>query len=421
MPFITLTTSSGNFVQADADQNGKLIATNEEPQLFDLTVLNDEQIALKAFSMEGLYVSIANAELVANKETIGIGETFKLIPLSNDTLALQTVSTGHYLHASQGERTIMLSETGISSQETFEITHYDQLEEAALSLQNCCGCSHGHEDENGFIWEEETHRKMVETSIALLKPYNASKDVRLFLQFAQESDFMKSLYQGLVDADKKWKLKYTGFLYCYHFYDPDTGKNFLGGKRTALTEGTRYFGTAKKCAKIILLKLKKGEMVTQKEWENCGYQLGLASHYLTDLIQPMHAANFANIFPTFHWRDWRHSTFEDKAEEIIKADYLKLKDLSPFDCKDLNTEYFKGAEYFLKKVATDSKAIFTNKVKKIADSKIKGRGIRRKFDLWTDDEVRSILDLTIKPTGLLRIAQFYLLWIRLAQSESTPF
>lgn len=101
--------------------------------------------------------------------------------------------------------------------------------------------------------------------------------------------FRDSLIQGLWDADKK--APYNGSLWGAvptwksHFYDPDTRTNWVGQTTpTALSEGWRFYHQS-------LRDLRR------KLWDDAGYALGLALHYVTDLTQPMHAANFT----------WAHS------------------------------------------------------------------------------------------------------------------
>jgi phospholipase C len=120
--------------------------------------------------------------------------------------------------------------------------------------------------------------------------------------------FHEGVCQGLYDADflpayngvGKWGLP----LYDGHFYNPDTGKNYLGGKsHTALTQGALRFNNA-------VTKWKTNKTATNYD---AGYQLGLSLHYLTDLTQPMHAANYT-VASSFPWG--YHTDFESYVMEI---------------------------------------------------------------------------------------------------------
>jgi Tectonin domain/Ricin-type beta-trefoil lectin domain-like len=96
--------------------------------------------------------------------------------------------------------------------------------------------------------------------------------------------FHDNLCQGLYDAD--FKAPYDdpngiggARLWTSHFFDPDSGLNYQGKTDpTALTRGRSFANEA--------LEHYRGD-----DLPAAGYALGLALHYLTDLTQPMHAAN----------------------------------------------------------------------------------------------------------------------------------
>ena len=102
------------------------------------------------------------------------------------------------------------------------------------------------------------------------------------------------MHQGLYDADylpaynngvpTDTSLIWMGFTAYFnngwvnHFYDPDSGLNYVGGSSpTALTEANRHWQLS-----------RQGNLAN-----NC-YELGLSMHYMTDVTQPMHAANFTS-------------------------------------------------------------------------------------------------------------------------------
>lgn len=95
-----------------------------------------------------------------------------------------------------------------------------------------------------------------------------------------------NMCQGLYDADFVAPYNDPVFgkpTYASHFYDPTTGKNWLGfTSPTALTQGAQYFHESVAAYLDGLLDTPQG----------AGYRLGLALHYMTDVTQPMHAANF---------------------------------------------------------------------------------------------------------------------------------
>ncbi len=106
--------------------------------------------------------------------------------------------------------------------------------------------------------------------------------------------FRQNLCQGLYDADFKAEYNNTSWgvtTYKSHFYDPDSGQNWVGDTSpTAVTQGVSFFNDA-------VAKYKAGDLA------GAGYSLGLALHYFTDLTQPMHAANFtwlSSMLPGYH-------------------------------------------------------------------------------------------------------------------------
>ncbi len=117
--------------------------------------------------------------------------------------------------------------------------------------------------------------------------------------------FHDSLCQALHDADRKSPYNNSvlpfGLLPTWrsHFYDPDTEANYLGqSSPTAVTCGSKYYHLSRDAYLTGDLKM-------------AGYWLGLSLHYMTDLTQPMHAANFT-------WLDSRHFGYHTAFEQYVK-------------------------------------------------------------------------------------------------------
>src|SRR4029079_7506731 len=104
--------------------------------------------------------------------------------------------------------------------------------------------------------------------------------------------------QGLFDADFRHEFNHgsfdlqpgaavstialSGANWKSHFFDPDTRANTKGERDpTAFTEALRHLQSAR-------------ALIAKDEPAAC-YELGLSLHYLTDLTQPMHAANFTAL------------------------------------------------------------------------------------------------------------------------------
>jgi hypothetical protein len=140
--------------------------------------------------------------------------------------------------------------------------------------------------------------------------------------------FHDAVCQGVYDADYlapyndsdtevvwKWKS---------HFYDPDTGKNYRGETDpTALTRGRKLFQES-------VAVYHKGDK------RGAGYALGLSLHYLTDLGQPMHAANYTNADLPVGW----HSKFEEEIVLHHQSDFTFDDPYSPSNFGVFPDNYF---------------------------------------------------------------------------------
>lgn len=124
---------------------------------------------------------------------------------------------------------------------------------------------------------------------ALVKPFRGP---------IADEPFHNRLFEGLHDADyvSPWDdelipgVHETAF-YTSHFFDPDTGTNWLG--RTSPTAVERGASLANEAIDYYIA----GEL------GEAGYRLGLAMHYATDLTQPMHSSNrsqFSSWLPFWH-------------------------------------------------------------------------------------------------------------------------
>lgn len=99
-------------------------------------------------------------------------------------------------------------------------------------------------------------------------------------------------YRNLLLTNSDWPDTYEndGGLYTSHFYNPYTGKTFLGST-TALTRFTTHANNAKK----YYAKNKKQSMT----------ELGRALHYLADINEPHHAALLiAGLSSHTQYEDW---------------------------------------------------------------------------------------------------------------------
>ncbi len=95
----------------------------------------------------------------------------------------------------------------------------------------------------------------------------------------------------------------AGQAFAGHFYNPDTGKNFLGStSNTAKNNMIDFYDSAKTAYRNSL----------DTEDENFITELGKSLHYIQDICVPHHAANVTGLNPS-------HSQFENYVDENINA------------------------------------------------------------------------------------------------------
>ena len=174
------------------------------------------------------------------------------------------------------------------------------------SVHDAC-CTISHPRAGSLRWNAPGHHALVESAARAVTRRDDAQPLR---DLWRDTEFQDSLFKALTDADDLSPYNDGGFFegqWRSHFYDPDTGKNYRGeSNRTALTEGLKYFQAS----------------IIAPSAPTMGYNLGLALHYFTDLTQPCHAANFAEVYgqhyplPSF---TCVHSTFESVGDEVVAA------------------------------------------------------------------------------------------------------
>jgi hypothetical protein len=211
----------------------------------------------------------------------------------------------------------------------------------------------------------------------------------------QDSEFRQQLRQGLYDAD--FESPYNNkvlFVTTYksHFYDASTGKNWWGDTNpTALTQGTLYYNEAAAAFKA-------------NNMQTAGYKLGLALHYLTDLTQPMHAANFTwlSSSPVTGY----HTSFEEYVLEV------QAGVSSPTTYTAVN--YGQKPEPYLIHAAQNSKGKY---FQQLCPDLVRGyywwfssyyEGLAKK---WAPSMLRDAINVT---------SQFLVAWMQAAEASASP-
>jgi len=211
---------------------------------------------------------------------------------------------------------------------------------------------------------------------------------------------------GIEEADSK--LKFTGFGFKYHFYDPDKDQNYIGIGKTAVDMGQKYMDAAVTIGAQIAEKLENGpDPPTEREWADCGYNFGVALHFVTDLTQPMHAANFGEFFGerfflfVLPW-DKRHSGFEGPADDLINAGYLDDTPL-PAAYAEVSPDGYATATEILVETAVNGKAIFSNEMAAV---------LPKAGGSWDIQDIKNLVDVSMKGTGARSVARFMAFFAR---------
>lgn len=167
--------------------------------------------------------------------------------------------------------------------------------------------------------------------------------------------------------------------------------------------------------KDIAVKVAAGDTVAEGDFYDCGFQLGLGLHYLTDLVQPMHAANFGglfgdNFFLLLNPSDSRHLDFELLVDDLTDAGYLD--DTPPIvDFAEITSVGIDSSSDILESTARLSKDVWTTYLQSKLPSVNPFTLQHGDFD---QDDVEMAVDLTVKDYGYRKVAQFLNYFGRLA-------
>lgn len=275
-------------------------------------------------------------------------------------------------------------------------------------------------------WCEDGHDGLIDLGVKQLQHFPAEPEVVNFNVFWNNIDFRRGAFRGIEEADAESLGEYSGLFYASHYYDPDTGCNsvqvlgicfessglfgFFG--MNAKSEGTKRMDNAVSLGKDIAVKVAAGDTIAEADFYDCGFQLGLGLHYLTDLVQPMHAANFAgNIGDIFFLLpNSRHLDFELVVDDLVDAGYLD--DTPPVvDFAAITSVGIDGASDILESTARLSKDVWTTYLQSKLPSVNPFTLQHGDFD---QDDVEMAVDLTVKDYGYRKVAQFLNYFGRLA-------
>jgi len=276
-------------------------------------------------------------------------------------------------------------------------------------------------------WCEDGHDGLIDLGVKQLQNFPAEPEIINFNFFWNNIDFRQGAFRGIEEADAESLGEYSGPFYASHYYDPDTGCSFgqvlgicfetsgLFGffGMNAKSEGTKRMDNAVSLGKDIAFKVAAGDTVAKGDFYDCGFQLGLGLHYLTDLVQPMHAANFAgNIGDNFFFflPNSRHLDFELVVDDLVDAGYLD--DTPPIvNFAEITSVGIDSASDILESTARLSKDVWTTYLESKVPSVNPFTLQHGDFD---QDDVEMAVDMTLKDYGYRKVAQYLNYFGRLA-------
>jgi len=252
-----------------------------------------------------------------------------------------------------------------------------------------------HQDSSRLRYEEKRHARMVEQAAKVLQGGSPAADSSHFRD--QWAPAQASAYEGLREADLV-NPYYNFNTFTSHFYNPTCRCNYLGEKEpTANTEACRFFRLS------LAHRYYPDRPIDRKYPVNgapTGYYIGIALHYLTDLGQPMHAANVINV-PLV---DWRHAGFEATLETHLNEFHAPI----PGDESFLDTHVLMKArslEELIGQLAWKSYDVWVQYLEEIF------KHMPLNGDPWPLDPIRPAVE-KILPEAERCAAAFLLLWTR---------
>ncbi len=189
-----------------------------------------------------------------------------------------------------------------------------QLRQMVRSARLVLPVSDSRDDEVAIFREKRnTHLWIVNRAAELLRHEGEAGELAYELvkpgQGKIHDEFHDNLCRGVYDPDHKAPYNDPLLLFGLcptwksHFYDPDTQTNWLGQKKsTAVTRATTCYHLARAAYQLDHRGL-------------AGYTLGLTLHFMGDLTQPMHAANFTWLSS---WPCGYHTAFEEYAKTVLQ-------------------------------------------------------------------------------------------------------
>lgn len=436
---VLFTTSDGRRIGGRKTYDWPVTA-DQQGDPFQLTWFDENRAALRSVCT-GKYLSVQTGTISASAEEPGENGLWLVTEAEDGKITLGHASGSGFLSAPAGDPAFVTlvpvaGPTELFTMETLDLSRFRDGEHG-----HCCNAwaPVSESEEAGVLWNDLTHKKIVGNAIDSLRLTQTEQTKQFFQIWDNYGDtFRTRVEDGLHDADYQfpwkgdhvWKGQTAAddiSTWHDHFYNPGPAPNlwlnYQGRAHpngypgtNAATEGRRYFN----------LSVYEGMRVHAYESANPGrkapgewylraaYYLGLSLHFLTDLTQPMHAANFTNGYGEngkFSWiaipntNDKRHSLFEKYADGLVAAGYLnQINSLTPAEmATDDVTEVF----WFLHYTAVNQRHIFDTYLRE---------PLSRTFN-WSKQDELPVNDANFKqalPLSLLKapkaVARYLMYW-----------
>lgn len=364
------------------DGNVSLSVNAEYPQALRLTMMDPDLFALRTpDSLEWLTIE-DDGRFSLQGGAMGSQQIFQLVRSADmDTLfGFRFVSGDAFLGFSDGPESTLsatASDLDTAVRFTFAPIAAEGRDVPEGLHAGCCGPIHTHthshthshdhspeqaEGDAGLLWDEHTHFRIVEMAVHYLRHMeNPTPEASLISDVWTRGS--KKIAEGLKGADEwdDWKPTHPIWAsYYYHFYNPRTGTSFPWPAswypHNAVSKGGETFDTS-------VRHYREGRH------DQAFIDLGLSLHYLTDLCQPMHAANFINDPLDV---DWRHSGYESYAEDFVKnRNFFRQPGGYPPIRRDEIEDTSPSARAWLTGVAWQSLGTWENGLRDVCDKKFR--------------------------------------------------
>jgi hypothetical protein len=398
--FASLTSPDGGFLAPGEDGSTLTLRPQAAPSIETIFAFqtDPEGIVRLAVPETSRYVILSGGHLALAEVDAAVAAPF-VLERAGDAAHLR-LATGEPIAFTSGAELVPVADGAAVE---FRLVDATEFVTAVIDAHSCCGVPHAPRPADGAAapnWNEIGHQRIVGMAIARLRTVTDVVDrgraenlFRMFGGFGSPgwNRFVQRVNDGLYDADNKFP--YNCGLWLCHFYDPQDGLALSNPPMATALEQCTYYAA------------KARDEYRAGRCDDAAYFLGIALHYLTDLTQPMHAANFGNMYSRewgVHPQDHRHSTFEEASDPRI----LRNPGPDPIVLAKPTT-----LEELTHNTAVTARRIFNNPMRGI----LLWMWEQPDWNKWRDADVDRLLAEAI-PRAVKSAASFLALW-----TEPTAF